>query len=179
MSFSQFDRQNITEILRGHGNWFTAQLLRLIRKADPECRDRLALGFPEEVLAVARWEAASAGELELFGNEPDIDETNLGSCCACGKTGKEVRTIIMLNKRGASPGTGWGCFQCGLPLDGAVVVFCDDCFDAKAEPQFACVGYPKENVRIPIANLPSEPFDHDASKHPEMDFFVAAQPREH
>jgi len=36
----------------GDGDWFTAQLLRLIAKADGENCDKLARGFPREVEAV-------------------------------------------------------------------------------------------------------------------------------
>lgn len=46
---SDFDRKNVGHILAGHGDWFTAKLLRLIAKADFENRSKLALGFPKEV----------------------------------------------------------------------------------------------------------------------------------
>ena len=52
MGLSEFDRENIPAILSGHGDWFTAQLLRLITKADPCNRALLAKGFPEEVWLV-------------------------------------------------------------------------------------------------------------------------------
>lgn len=52
---SDFDRENISKIMAGHGDWFTARLLRLIGKADPEHRMRLALGFPAEVAAAEQW----------------------------------------------------------------------------------------------------------------------------
>lgn len=53
---SEFDKNNIEDILKGHGDWFTAKLLRLISKADFENRAKLRLGFSEEVLAVERYE---------------------------------------------------------------------------------------------------------------------------
>ena len=46
---------------------------------------------------------------------------NLGPCCHCGRT-DDVRTIVMLSRRGPMPGCGWGCVVCGLPLDGAIAV---------------------------------------------------------
>ena len=54
----------------------------------------------------------------------DCEETaapfdNLGSCCVCGVEGSRVRNIMMLHKRSLEPGKGWGCVQCGLPMDGA------------------------------------------------------------
>lgn len=52
---SPYDKQNIDALLKGEGDWFTAQLLRLISKADISNRERLRLGFPEEVAAFERW----------------------------------------------------------------------------------------------------------------------------
>jgi hypothetical protein len=53
MPLSQYDKDHMEEILIGGlGDWFTAQLLRLILKADNQNLSRLALGFPEEVAAV-------------------------------------------------------------------------------------------------------------------------------
>jgi len=53
---SQFDRENIGAILGGHGDWFTAQLLRLVLKADGHNKELLRLGFPEEVGLVETWQ---------------------------------------------------------------------------------------------------------------------------
>ena len=52
MPLSQFDRENVVPILQGHGDWFTAQLMRLVVKADGRNRTLLARGFPEEVQLV-------------------------------------------------------------------------------------------------------------------------------
>jgi hypothetical protein len=52
---SSYDREHIGEILAGHGDWFTAKLLRLIAKADFENRAKLRLGFPTEVQAYLDW----------------------------------------------------------------------------------------------------------------------------
>lgn len=52
MPLSQFDRENVGPILQGHGDWFTAQLMRLVLKADICNRKLLARGFPEEVALV-------------------------------------------------------------------------------------------------------------------------------
>ena len=49
---TEYDKENITEILHGRGTWFTANLLRLIAKADGANRVKLAKAFPEEVNAV-------------------------------------------------------------------------------------------------------------------------------
>lgn len=52
---SEFDRENMQTILLGHGTWFTAQLLRLIAKADLNNLERLRKGFPEVVEAYETW----------------------------------------------------------------------------------------------------------------------------
>ena len=44
-----YDRAKISEIIAGHGDWFTADLLRLIARADNKTRERLAIAFPDEV----------------------------------------------------------------------------------------------------------------------------------
>ena len=46
---SPYDKERAFDILDGEGDWFSAQLLRLIAKADAENREKLRLGFPEEV----------------------------------------------------------------------------------------------------------------------------------
>jgi hypothetical protein len=99
------------------------------------------------------------------------DNLKLGRCCACEGEDETVRNIIMLDRRSPEPGIGcWGCLQCGLPTAGAVAVVCDHCLETKAEILFACLGAPADNRRIPIGELPPEPFDHDMSKHPEEEY---------
>jgi hypothetical protein len=100
------------------------------------------------------------------------DECNLGQCCGCHGT-KNVRTVVMMHKRGPVPGTGWGCVVCGLPADGAISVICDSCVEAQVEITEVCCGYAKDNRRVPIRNLSPEPFDHDMRKHAEDDLLFA------
>ena len=92
---------------------------------------------------------------------------DLGPCCACGKTDQSCRNIIMLPKKAKNSEGGWGCVVCGV-WGGAVVVLCDYCFENGAKLIMACDGYPKDGNRIPIDDL-KEPFDHDLSKHSELD----------
>lgn len=95
-----------------------------------------------------------------------MEDADLGPCCACEKTGHDVRNIVCLNQKGPSPGKGWGCLTCHLPQDGAVAVLCDDCFvDLEAEIIYVCTGYPAIDGRTPIAELAHEPFEHDLSYH--------------
>lgn len=49
---TEYDKENITEILHGTGTWFTAELFRLIAKSDTMNRDKLAVVYPQEVNVV-------------------------------------------------------------------------------------------------------------------------------
>ena len=49
---TEYDKENIMEILHGKGTWFTADLFRLIAKADESNRLKLAESFPDEVNVV-------------------------------------------------------------------------------------------------------------------------------
>jgi hypothetical protein len=93
----------------------------------------------------------------------------LGVCCACGS--REATGIAMLPLKSVTPGTGWGCVQCGLPADGALTVLCNLCgykFEhGKAEVRFAVAGYVGDGERVTIEEL-TEGFWHDESKHPEL-----------
>jgi len=68
MPLSQFDRDNVEAILSGHGDWFTAQLMRLVVKADMKNRRLLTKGFPEEVALVEKaWGLSStASDVEVL-----------------------------------------------------------------------------------------------------------------
>ena len=94
-------------------------------------------------------------------------QPTLGPCCACDKTGPDVRNIMMLHKKNPIPGRGWGCLQCGLSRDGACYVLCDPCLEKKAEPLWSCRGWPGSDGRVPIGDLTGE-HNHDLSKHPEL-----------
>jgi hypothetical protein len=52
---SDHDRTHIYEILKGHGDWFSAQLIRLIEHADTNNRELLRKAFPEHVDAFEAW----------------------------------------------------------------------------------------------------------------------------
>lgn len=59
MPLSTYDIGNIESIMAGHGDWFTARLLRLIAKADDGNRERIRLGFPDEVALFEKWQGQS------------------------------------------------------------------------------------------------------------------------
>ena len=94
----------------------------------------------------------------------DEDTIDLGPCCACRQRGPTVRNIVMLTFRAPLPGRGWGCFQCGLPSDGAIAVLCDRCLESSAPILDACAGYPASGGRVPRESL-DIPFDHDMRFH--------------
>jgi hypothetical protein len=100
----------------------------------------------------------------------DDDIPKLGPCCICEAT-DGVRNVLMLPLRGTVKGHGWGCLVCDLPMDGAIAVLCDGCLaiyqSNESALRFACRGYPASDGRVPIAELPQEPFDHDESRHKE------------
>jgi hypothetical protein len=52
---SDFDLDNLAEIMRGMGDWFDAMLFRLINKADNANLERLRMAYPLHVQAVERW----------------------------------------------------------------------------------------------------------------------------
>ena len=52
---TDYDRENVGEIIHGKGTWFTANLFRLIVKADAENRRKLFNAFPEEVEVVHQY----------------------------------------------------------------------------------------------------------------------------
>jgi hypothetical protein len=97
---------------------------------------------------------------------PDL---RLGMCCICLEEHPTVRNVVMLEVKAPKPGYGcWGCFQCGLPLEGAIAVLCDNCLEEHTQNgrpiSLACVGPPSENQRVPLVSL-TEPFVHDMSHH--------------
>ena len=91
----------------------------------------------------------------------------LGRCCAC-RGPRRARNIVMLDVKAMVPGRGWGCVACDLPCDGAVAVVCDDCVAVERPPVDACLGYPTDHGRVPIAELVGE-HEHRAGVHEEIE----------
>ena len=52
---SEYDKQNVGDLLAGTGTWFGAHLLRLVSKADENNLELLRKGFPEQVEAVEKY----------------------------------------------------------------------------------------------------------------------------
>lgn len=55
MPLSDYDRADIGRLLHPDANWFTAELIKLIHKADLVNRARLFTAYPEEVTAYVKW----------------------------------------------------------------------------------------------------------------------------
>ena len=55
MTLSTYDLEHMDDIMAGHGDWFSAQLLRLCAKADQINLARLDKTFPEHVMAYLDW----------------------------------------------------------------------------------------------------------------------------
>ena len=99
--------------------------------------------------------------------DQESDENDLGTCCICGKSGKTVRNIIVLDRETAPEnyGKGWGCLVCGLPMNGASAVLCDDCVPNRSKVDKMVIGWPKENRRRLLSEVPYVEFKHDELKH--------------
>jgi hypothetical protein len=126
-----------------------------------------AIEIAEEIRARAKkMQPVGVIALPADPDDSEAEPIDFGPCCFCEKTGPTVRNLIMLDKRAKTPGNGcWGCLQCGLPLEGATAILCDQCIDAGCPPLWAIVGEPAAGLRIPTSEL-TEPFEHDMSKHP-------------
>jgi hypothetical protein len=65
---NQFDKENVKSILLEHeGDWFTADLFRLIAKADNNNRAKLFKVFPDEVDTVHKYLTGKDYEATLPG----------------------------------------------------------------------------------------------------------------
>ena len=93
---------------------------------------------------------------------------DLGPCCACSKEDvRSVRNIVCLDRLAPVPGTGWGCFVCGLPMNGASAAICDECMRDEREIKFAIKGLAADKQRVPIDELAPGDFQHDPGLHAE------------
>ena len=99
-------------------------------------------------------------------------DDNYGSCCVCGNL-QDVNNIFQLSyKVGSESESAWGCFGCGLPIEGAVAVVCDACIEKHGldnidgHIKFLMDG---REGRIPVPPVEKRvPHEHDLSLHPEV-----------
>lgn len=57
---SDYDKDSISQILHGQGDWFMAKLCRLIAGADKQSKEQLYAGFPDAVDAVHKHQTGKA-----------------------------------------------------------------------------------------------------------------------
>ncbi|MEH2164545.1 MAG: hypothetical protein V7K38_26715 [Nostoc sp.] len=117
------------------------------------------------------WECLDCGHVwALDTDDPDYDEEplDLGACCGCGTRHSRVQNILTLQKKALIPGTGWSCFVCGIPADGAIAIVCDNCLaqieDGKQILKQAVYGDVLDKKRCDI-NLLTEDFRHKDIPH--------------
>ncbi len=97
------------------------------------------------------------------------DHPQLGACCACRLFKPDVRNVVCLSFKAPVAGTGWGCVQCGLALDGAVAVICDDCLEMAAPLQELCHSFPADRQRAAYTTYAGgERHHHRLERHPEL-----------
>lgn len=105
---------------------------------------------------------------ELESDEVIVGRMDLGTCCACSEKRPDVRNLVCIPKQAPVPGTGWGCFVCHRPQNGAIAVLCDRCIEEAHEVIFVCIGMPAlGGGRMPISELADGAFEHDMAFHPE------------
>lgn len=93
---------------------------------------------------------------------------SFGRCCACGEVKPDVRNFITLNRPAPVPGTGWGCYVCGLDLNGALAVVCDSCLERNAAIKWVIYGQAWRGERILLSECPDGEFHHRMSYHSEV-----------
>jgi hypothetical protein len=123
------------------------------------------------------------GDVDLSDGVGDV---SVGPCCICRIDDPTVvHNILMLNAQAPVRGRGWGCLECKIPMNGAIAVVCQTCWNTivggrdpytlapgavERELVDACRGYPAEDGRISYAELltfyPS--FDHRREFHQEL-----------
>lgn len=108
-----------------------------------------------------------------MNKEDNVEALTPRRCCACGELKSPCRTIGQLNLKAPKGSSGWGCMVCHLPMEGAMVVVCDECnerFDREDETleiRWAIAGDFDSDDRVLISEL-TEPHEHNPRFHPEM-----------
>lgn len=67
--------------------------------------------------------------------------------------------------------SGWGCVQCGLPMQGAIAIVCVDCYDKCGGNIEDQIKYLMNGIkgRIPVPPVENRiPHEHNLALHPEF-----------
>jgi len=97
-------------------------------------------------------------------------ESYLGTCCGCQQPIQGVPHLIMLDIEAPIAGTGWGCYLCHLPNNGALAVVCNECLISQSMLFEVIYGYPESKQRLRFVNMeePMTPFHHKANHRPQV-----------
>ena len=96
-----------------------------------------------------------------------LETFDLGSCCIC-ELRTDVNNVLHLNFKIESESR-WGCFECDLPIEGAVACFCDACVESygldtvESHLRFLMNGTEKRIPMPPPEKRP--PHEHDLRYH--------------
>jgi hypothetical protein len=71
---SQWDIDHFDDIIAGHGDWFTAQLIRLIHKADQINFQKLFEAYPAECTIYIRWQKGILKEWQTGGTHTSVNQ---------------------------------------------------------------------------------------------------------
>jgi hypothetical protein len=104
-------------------------------------------------------------------NLPEQMPIMFGACCACRGI-EDVNNVVILDRKGPTPGQGWGCYECGLPSDGAIAVICNACIESGRALVEACTGLPTHDGRTPVSELAGR-YGHKPWAHENHEALIA------
>ena len=99
-----------------------------------------------------------------------MSDFDYGTCCVCESVIEDPILISLPFKVHVESESKWGCFQCGLPFEGAVAVICDACVDehgVNIEDKIKFLMNNKERIPVPPVEI-RIPHEHDYSLHSEI-----------
>jgi hypothetical protein len=105
---SEFDKKEVRKILEGHGDWFTANLMRLIAMADSFNKSLLFAGFPDEVNFVHGFQTGN-----IFGQADSRSAVAIQNCVhTIAKQSVEIERLKSIAKDAFEEGKeeGWTDF---------------------------------------------------------------------
>ena len=94
-------------------------------------------------------------------------KSEFGTCCVCEAEIYEIAYIVDLPyKLDQKTKSKWGCFTCGLPIEGGIAIVCAICIESptvETDIKFAMNGFDK---RVPVPPKDARvPHQHDLTQH--------------